>query len=113
MMDWLDEALADRRDRSLMRQLRVRPVERARDFSSNDYLALRHDPRLHLAGIEAAARYGSGAGSSPAVSGWTTAHETLAKEMAGWKEAECFCRPNEQVKTRFCDSIGRLLHPDS
>ena len=88
VMDWLDEALADRRDRSLMRKLRVRPVERARDFSSNDYLALRHDPRLHLAGIEAAALYGSGAGSSPAVSGWTTAHETLAKEMAGWKEAE-------------------------
>ena len=53
-MDWLDEALGDRRDRSLMRQLRVRPVVRARDFSSNDYLALRHDPRLHQAGGEAA-----------------------------------------------------------
>ena len=88
MMDWLDEALGDRRDRSLMRQLRVRPVERARDFSSNDYLALRHDPRLHQAGLEAAGEYGAGAGSSPAVSGWTKAHEALACELTDWKSAE-------------------------
>lgn len=88
VMDWLNEALDSRRQSSLMRRLRVRQLLPGCDFSSNDYLALRHDPRLHLAGIEAAAVHGSGAGSSPAVSGWTTAHETLAKELAGWKEAE-------------------------
>lgn len=85
---WLSGELTARDQAHLRRRLRVRDVAPEYDFSANDYLALRRDPRLHQAGLQAAARCGAGAGSSPAVSGWGAAHKTLAEKIARWKGAE-------------------------
>jgi len=85
---WLAGELAARDQAHLRRRLRVRDFLPRQDFSSNDYLALRRDPRLHEAGLQAAARCGAGAGSSPAVSGWGAAHQALAETIARWKGAQ-------------------------
>jgi len=85
---WLGDALERRRTEGLLRQPAVREVDPARDFSSNDYLGLRHDPRLLEAGAAAAASSGAGAGSSPAVSGWSPAYERLIQTLCEWKRAE-------------------------
>ena len=85
---WIGESLEQRRIDGLLRQPAVRQVDPARDFSSNDYLGLRHDPRLLEAGAAAAASSGAGAGSSPAVSGWSPAYDGLIRALCEWKRAE-------------------------
>ncbi|MFM7316542.1 MAG: aminotransferase class I/II-fold pyridoxal phosphate-dependent enzyme, partial [bacterium] len=84
---WIRESLDERQSAGLLRELKVRPVAPGRDFASNDYLGLRHSSQTHQAGLAAAQRYGSGSGSSPAVGGWSPAHEALAKTIADWKNA--------------------------
>lgn len=58
------------------------------DFCSNDYLGLRHDPRLAAAAQAAAAAHGSGAGGARLLRGTSPAHDALEEALARWKGAE-------------------------
>jgi 8-amino-7-oxononanoate synthase len=84
---WLDAEAAAWRARGLERQLEVRGSGLV-DFGTNDYLGLAHDPRVIAAAVAAAKRHGFGAGASPLVSGWTTAHEELTAALAAFEEVE-------------------------
>lgn len=55
------------------------------DFSSNDYLGLRQDPRLAEAGERAARQYGSGSGASRLLRGTSPLHDQLECALAQWK----------------------------
>ncbi len=91
---WIDDASALWSTRGLNRSLWpvaegesgriVREGRSVRNFASNDYLGLAHDPRV----VAAARRYGWGAGASPVVSGWTEAHESLARSLADFERVE-------------------------
>lgn len=52
------------------------------NFSSNDYLALAHDPQLAAALRAGLAAYGLGSGASPLVCGRSRAHEELEEAVA-------------------------------
>ena len=58
------------------------------NLASNDYLGLRGDPRLAAAAAGAAARWGTGSGSSRLVSGTTSLHEEVERELAGFHRSE-------------------------
>jgi len=58
------------------------------DFTSNDYLGLRRDPRLAEAAAEAARRFGVGAGAARLLDGATPAHEEAERVAAEWLDAE-------------------------
>jgi 8-amino-7-oxononanoate synthase len=58
------------------------------NFGSNDYLGLACDPRLREAAVNAAERFGWGAGASPLVTGWTDAHAELAEALARFEQVE-------------------------
>jgi len=58
------------------------------DLSTNDYLALRRDPRLAEACGEAARIDGVGAGASRLAGGTSNAHERLERRFASFKGAE-------------------------
>lgn len=88
VFDWLSVSLEERRAAGLLRHPVRRAVDPGRDFASNDYLGLRHDSRLHEAGVAAAVKAGAGAGSSPAVSGWTEPYQDLVDTLADWKRSE-------------------------
>ena len=51
-------------------------------WCDNDYLGLSHDPRVREALTAAAERYGTGAGASPLVTGYTEAHQHLEERLA-------------------------------
>ena len=51
-------------------------------FCSNDYLGLANHPRIVQAAVEAALRYGVGAGASPMVTGHSILHERLEDRLA-------------------------------
>ena len=51
-------------------------------WCDNDYLGLSHDPRVREALTLAAERYGTGAGASPLVTGYTEAHRRLEERLA-------------------------------
>lgn len=55
---------------------------------SNDYLGLASHPALAEAAADAAARWGTGAGASPLVSGHMTPHRQLEEELAAFKGCE-------------------------
>jgi 8-amino-7-oxononanoate synthase len=55
---------------------------------SNDYLGLRHDPRVKAAAARAAERYGAGAGSSRLIAGSLPIHAALEDELADWMGTE-------------------------
>jgi 8-amino-7-oxononanoate synthase len=90
----LGEALVSRAAQGLARHRRVvdspqgtRLVVDGRDvlhFGSNDYLGLAADPRIIAAAQAGAARYGVGAGASHLISGHSTPHEALERELAAW-----------------------------
>ena len=86
--EWLDEQLCQRAEAGLLRQLSCREIPSGRDFASNDYLGLRRNEDVFQAGFAAVEKLGSGSGSSPAVGGWTSAHDELTKRLAEWKGAE-------------------------
>jgi 8-amino-7-oxononanoate synthase len=58
------------------------------DFSSNDYLGLRLDPRLLEAAQRAASRFGSGTGAARLLRGTTPVHAALEEALAAWKGQE-------------------------
>lgn len=96
---WIDDAL-DVLDRSALRRRLAtrcgpqRPSQIELDgrplvnFSSNDYLALAADERLIAAAQAAAAEYGWGSGASPLVTGRSSAHERLEKELAAFEQTQ-------------------------
>ncbi|MBC6414710.1 MAG: 8-amino-7-oxononanoate synthase [Chromatiales bacterium] len=57
-------------------------------FSSNDYLGLANDPDVVNACIEGARRYGSGAGASCLIDGYTQAHQELEEALAQFLSRE-------------------------
>jgi 8-amino-7-oxononanoate synthase len=61
---------------------------RGLDFSSNDYLGLRLDPRLAEAARAAAERYGSGTGAARLLRGTSPIHAALEEALAAWKGQE-------------------------
>lgn len=58
------------------------------DFCSNDYLGLSHDPRLAEAVASTATQYGTGAGASALISGYTEIHAACEQALARWKGTE-------------------------
>jgi 8-amino-7-oxononanoate synthase len=58
------------------------------DFCSNDYLGLRHDPRLAQAVSQAARDYGTGSGAARLLRGTTPLHDALEHSLATWKACE-------------------------
>ncbi|WP_459545324.1 8-amino-7-oxononanoate synthase [Nocardia sp. X0981] len=84
-LSWLDDHATDRTAAGLRRHLRPRP-ERAvtLDLASNDYLGLSRHPEVVDAAIAAVRRWGAGATGSRLVTGTTTEHELLEKELAAF-----------------------------
>ncbi len=97
-LDWIDDEAAARERDGLGRRLvalgeavpgRLRWDGRALvNFASNDYLGLAADPRVVAAAVDAAGRYGWGAGASALVCGWREPHEALAEELAEFEGTE-------------------------
>jgi 8-amino-7-oxononanoate synthase len=97
-LSWMTDDLAQRRDQGLLRRRRrllsapgtvVRVGGRELlNFSSNDYLNLTGDPRLARAASAAASRYGTGAGASPLVSGYSQPLRRLERDLAAWEGSE-------------------------
>ncbi len=54
------------------------------NFCSNDYLGLANSDTLRTAAVAAIDRHGVGAGAAALLSGWTTAHHTLAIDIADY-----------------------------
>jgi len=77
-------AEAARRRASRSRNRSIQPAS-GLDFSSNDYLGLRRDPRLAEAGAKAALEYGSGSGASRLLRGTSPLHDQLETGLAEWK----------------------------
>jgi 8-amino-7-oxononanoate synthase len=90
----LENALEERATKGLRRERRV--VESAQGvrlrvegreilhFGSNDYLGLAGDPRVVAAAQTGAARHGVGSGASHLISGHSTPHDTIERELAAW-----------------------------
>lgn len=97
-MDWLNQELADIRNKGLYRRLNT--IERAQTpriikdgrelilLSSNNYLGLTDHPKVKKAAIDAIAEYGTGAGGSRLTSGNTYLHERLEEKIARFKGTE-------------------------
>ena len=67
--------------------------KRVINFCSNDYLGLSCDPEIKQALVEAVDCYGTGAGASQYISGYTEAHRALEQfviEKTGFEKAICF-----------------------
>lgn len=85
---WQDRLAAEAaRRRALCRERRVE-LPAGLDFTSNDYLGLRRDPRLAEAAARAARDHGAGSGAARLLRGTTPLHEALEAELAAWKGAE-------------------------
>jgi 8-amino-7-oxononanoate synthase len=91
-LGWIETELVELERQGLRRQRsthagpqQVRLQMSGRDlvnFGSNDYLGLAADPRLIAAASQAAETEGWGAGASPLVTGYSTAHERLEERLA-------------------------------
>lgn len=103
MRDFFTEELEALRKRALDRHLReissaqgpevVIAGRHFINFSSNDYLGLANDLRLHEAAASAIDEFGVGAGASRLISGTQSPHLHLERALAKWKETEaalCF-----------------------
>ena len=53
-------------------------------WCDNDYLGLSHHPQVREALTAAAKRYGTGAGASPLITGYTEAHQALEEHLAAF-----------------------------
>jgi len=94
--NWLTDELAQRGRNGLLRRRRtVRPLpdgwceidgRRVRNFASNDYLNLAHDPRLIAAAQHVLSEAGVGATASALVCGRTVWHERLERTLAEFEE---------------------------
>lgn len=58
------------------------------NFTSNDYLGLRSDPRIKKALVKAVGLYGLGSGSSAQISGYYKIHEALEEQFANYLNRE-------------------------
>lgn len=88
-LDWLDEYAAKREAAGLRRRLRPRAAGSGPlDLAGNDYLGLTNDPRVREAAARAAHRWGGGSTGSRLVTGSTTAHTDLERDLAGFVGAE-------------------------
>src|SRR5262245_18836225 len=98
-LDWLDDSLADLDRRGLRRTLAERAGPQRGDrmrigghslinFGSNDYLGLAADSRVAAAVCEAISKYGWGSGASPLVTGRSSLHAELKKQLAEFTGAE-------------------------
>jgi 8-amino-7-oxononanoate synthase len=103
MRDFFTEELEALRKRALDRHLReissaqgpevVIAGRHFFNFSSNDYLGLANDLRLHEAAASAIYEFGVGAGASRLISGTQSPHLRLERALAKWKGTEaalCF-----------------------
>jgi 8-amino-7-oxononanoate synthase len=103
MRDFFTEELEALRKRALDRHLReissaqgpeiVIAGRHFINFSSNDYLGLANDLRLHEAAASAIDEFGVGAGASRLISGTQSPHLRLERALAKWKRTEgalCF-----------------------
>ncbi|WP_345413024.1 aminotransferase class I/II-fold pyridoxal phosphate-dependent enzyme [Pseudonocardia xishanensis] len=83
MQDWLLAAAEGRRAADVLRATDVRrSAVGLVDLASNDYLGLGRDPRLRAAAAGALAEHGAGARASRVVTGTTSAHVELEREVA-------------------------------
>src|SRR4051812_45619468 len=92
------QRLAHLREASLLRRRRmVIPLDavhvevdgaRLVNFSSNNYLALTHHPRLIEAARAAMVRHGAGSGAAGLISGHGPAHAGAERAVAAWKGVE-------------------------
>ncbi|TQF73653.1 8-amino-7-oxononanoate synthase [Rhodococcus spelaei] len=88
-LSWLDDIADARRAAGLRRTLRSRtPGSALVDLASNDYLGLVRHPEVLDAAATALRRWGGGATGSRLVTGTTTEHELLERELAGFVGAE-------------------------
>lgn len=82
---WLDDRAAARRDAGLRRELRPRtPGTGPIDLAGNDYLGLSTDPRVVAGGVDALHVWGAGSTGSRLVTGSTTLHAELERELAAF-----------------------------
>ncbi|MEV5541785.1 8-amino-7-oxononanoate synthase [Saccharopolyspora shandongensis] len=80
---WFTEQRAKREDAGLQRTLRPRAVDDdVIDLANNDYLGLSCDPEVRRAAADAALAWGAGSGASRLVTGTTTLHADLERELA-------------------------------
>ncbi len=85
MLDsWLKERILNFESEGRKRALGPEPLAQVLDFSSNDYLGLRRNPRV-LTALRSAES--AGAGSSRLVSGTTAQHLALEEDIAAFMES--------------------------
>lgn len=90
---WFAEQRAGREDAGVQRTLRPRAAdEDVIDLAGNDYLGLSGRPEVRQAAADAALAWGAGAGASRLVTGSTTLHDDLERELA-----EFTCRASALV----------------
>lgn len=82
--DWLAARSVARTAAGTQRRLRPRgPRPDAVDLAGNDYLGLARHPRVVAAAVDAAERWGAGAGASRLVTGTLELHTALEDRLAG------------------------------
>jgi 8-amino-7-oxononanoate synthase len=87
--DWLRRAAQERAAAGLMRSLVARRADdEVIDLAGNDYLGLARDPSVAAAAADAAARWGAGSTGSRLVSGTTTLHLALERDLESFLGAE-------------------------
>ncbi len=67
------------------------------NLASNNYLGLANDPRVQEAAIQAIQRWGTGTGSSPLLSGFTSLHQELVRTICSWKTGSARLNPSETL----------------
>lgn len=81
--EWFAEQRVVREDSGLQRTLRPRAADDdVIDLANNDYLGLSCHPEVRRAAADAALTWGAGAGASRLVTGTTTLHAGLERELA-------------------------------
>jgi len=89
MWDWLGTRAAEREAAGLRRRLRTREVgDGLVDLAGNDYLGLSTHPEVRAASAEAVWAWGAGSTGSRLVTGTTTEHTELERELADFLGAE-------------------------
>jgi 8-amino-7-oxononanoate synthase len=83
------------------------------NLASNNYLGLADDARVKSAAIDAIERWGTGSGSSPLLSGFTSLHQELVDSLVTWKSGgvvELVREPSQLgIRTREMLGIPDLL----
>ncbi|MCA1282345.1 8-amino-7-oxononanoate synthase [Saccharopolyspora sp. 7B] len=86
---WLAAQRAERERAGLQRELRPRPADdELLDLAGNDYLGLRRHLEVRRAAAAAGWEWGAGSGASRLVTGTTTLHAELERELAGFTGRE-------------------------